>query len=326
MKRRTFLVLAAAFAAAPPIRGEQPVPSHRIGLLMPSTAAVTSNLTAAFEEGLREHGYVKGRNLAIEYRYSDDYPERIPELAAGLAQAGVAVIVTTTDTVVRTVMRHAAKVPIVMVNTSDPVGGGLVKDLAKPGGLVTGLTNLSPEIGRKRIELLKESVPALSRLVYLWDPELAGAVQSYREIEGAARLLGIDVRSAGVRRVEDIDAALAGVAASGGTGLIVQAPNPVLYTLRARIAAIANERRMPSMFNRYEYVVAGGLMSYGPDVPDMYRRAAAYVDAILKGRAPADLPVQQPTKFELSLNLKTAKTLGLTIPQSVQLRIDRVIE
>ena len=326
MKRRTLLAAAGAAVVVRSVRSTQPAALHRIGMLMPSTAAATGNLVAAFEQGLGEHGYVKGRNVAIDYRYSDDYPERIPELAADLGRAKVDAIVTTTDAVVRAVMQHTARIPIVMVNTSDPVGSGLVKDLAKPGGLVTGLTNLSPEIGRKRVELLKEAVPTLSRLVYLWNPDLAGATQSYRDIEAAVRLLGIRMLAAEVRRAEDIGIAFGSLDDARGTGLIVQAPNPMLYTQRDQITALARARQMPSMFNRHEYVAAGGLMSYGPDVPDMYRRAASYVDAILKGRTPADLPVQQPTKFELSINLGIAKALGLKIPQSIRLRVDRVIE
>ena len=254
MKRRAFIALAVAVLAAAPARGQQPAPPRRIGLLMPSTAAATTNLVAAFEEGLREHGYLKGRDVVIEYRYTDDRPERIPELAADLAQARVAAIVTTTDAVVRTVMRHTAQIPIVMVNTSDPGGSGLVKELAKPGGRVTGLTNLSPEIGGKRIELLKEAVPEMLRVVYLWNPDLAAAAQAYREIEAAVRLLRIEIRSAEVRRAEDVGIAFAALATGPGTGLIVQAPNPLLYSLRKQIAELANKRRIPSMFNRHEYV------------------------------------------------------------------------
>ena len=326
MKRRGFIALLGAVIAAATARGQQRAAPHRIGLLMPSTASATTNLVTAFEEGLREHGYLKGRDIVIEYRYSDDRPERIPDLAAGLAQARVAVIVTTTDAVVRTVMQHTAQVAIVMVNTSDPVGSGLVKELAKPGGRVTGLTNLSPEIGGKRIELLKEAIPQMLRVVYLWNPDLAGAGQAYREMEAAARRLRIEIRSAEVRRTEDIVVGFAALPTGPGAGLMVQAPNPLLYTVRKQIADLAIERRMPSMFNRHEYVEAGGLMSYGPNVADMYRRAGAYVDAILKGRMPADLPVQQPTQFDLSINLKSAKACGLTIPPSLVLRANRVVE
>ena len=323
---RPLLVAAAAICTASSAAdAQEPAKLRRIGLLMPSTQAATANLVAAFEEGLRERGYVKGQNIAVDYRYTGGEMERVPDLAAELVQAKVDVIVTTTDPVVRTVKQHAPAIPIVMVNTSDPVGGGLVASLAKPGGNVTGLTNASPEIGGKRIELLKETVPALSRVAYLWNPDLAGAAQVYRDIQAAGGTLNVAIESAEVRRVEDIEVAFAALTGPG-TALLVQAPNPLLYTRRKDIARRAGEKRMPSMFNRLEYVSAGGLMSYGPNVPHMYRRAAAYADSILKGARPGDLPVEQPSLFELTISLKTARALGLVIPQSVLIRANKVLE
>jgi putative ABC transport system substrate-binding protein len=320
------LVAAATIFAASSADAQEPAKLRRIGLLMPSTQAATTNLVAAFEEGLREHGYVKGQNVALHYRYSGGHADRVPHLAAELVQAKVEVIVTTTDPVVRTVKQHAGGMPIVMVNTSDPVGGGLVVSLAKPGGNVTGLTNFSPEISGKRIELLKEAVPGLSRVAYLWNPDLAGAAQVYRDIQAAGRTLNVAIQSAEVRRAEDIDVALAALAETPGTALLVQAPNPLLYTRRKDIAQRASEKRMPSMFNRHEYVSAGGLMSYGPNVPHMYRRAAGYVDSIFKGAQPGDLPVEQPSRFELTISLRTARALGLAVPHSVLMRANVVLE
>lgn len=318
------LVFAAALASAS--AQAQDARPRRIGLLMPSTPAATANLVAAFEEGLREHGYVKGESIAVEYRYSGGRSERIPELAAELAAANLEVIVTTTDAVARTVKQRAGGIPIVMVNTSDPVGSGLVASLSKPGGTVTGLTNFSPEISGKRIELLKEAVPRLARVAYLWNPDLAGSLKVYRDIETAARALGVAVASAEVRRAEDIESAFARLGDGPETALLVQAPNPLLYTRRKDIARRASAKRMASMFNRHEYVAAGGLMSYGPNVPDMYRRAGEYVDAILKGKRPGDLPVEQPRRFELTISLKTARALSLPIPRPLLLRASKVLE
>ena len=299
---------------------------RRIGLLMPSTPAATANLVAAFEEGLREHGYVNGKNAAIEYRYTEGRNERVPELTAELARADVEVIVTTTDAVVRTVRQHARSIPIVMVNTSDPVGNGLVESLAKPGGSVTGLTNFSPEISAKRIELLKEAVPALARVVYLWNPDLAGAAAVYRDVVRAGRALGIAIGSAEVRRAEDLEPAFASMGEGPQTAVLIQAPNPLLYTRRQAIARRAAEKRLPTMFNRREYVTAGGLMSYGPNVPEMYRRAAHFIQAIFGGASPAELPVEQPSRFELTLSVKSARALGLALPPSLLLRASEVLD
>lgn len=324
--RSALLFAPVLFVSAPGGAEAQDAKLRRIGVLMPSTPAATANLVAAFEEGLRERGYVKGKGIAVEYRYTGGRTGQVPELAGELVRARVEVIVTTTDAVVRTVKQHAPDVPIVMVNSSDPMGNGLVASLAKPGGNVTGLTNFSPEISAKRIELLKEAVPSLARVAYLWNPDLEGATQVYRDVEAAGRALGVAVVSAEVRRSEDIRAALAALGQGPGTALVVQAPNPLLYTKRNEIAQRASAKRMPSMFNRHEYVSAGGLMSYGPNVPDMYRRAADYVDAILKGGRAGDLPVEQPSRFDLTINLRSAKAMGLAIPQAVLMRASEVLE
>lgn len=251
--------------------------------------------------------------------------DRVSELTAELVRAGADVIVSTTDPVVRAIKQHAPATPIVMVNSSDPVGSGLVEALARPGGNVTGITNLSPEISAKRLELLRETVPGLVRVAYLWNPDLAGAAEVYREIQAAARALDLELRSAEARRAEDIEPAFTALADGSTAAVLVQAPNPVLYTARNRIAQLARSKRLPSMFNRSEYVAAGGLMSYGPNVPQMYRRAAGYVDAILKGARPGELPVEQPSAFELVVNTQTAKTLGIAVPRSVLLRADKVL-
>ncbi len=327
VRRRQFLIAAGALLIAPLVAdAQQATKVPRIGVLIPGTPAATANLIAAFEQGLREHGYLIGRNIVLDYRYSGGPIEPVPGLASELVRAEVNIIVTTTDAVVRAVKQHAQAIPIVMVNSSDPVGSGLVETLARPGANITGLTNFSPEVSGKRLQLLKETVPTLSRVAYLWNRDVAGAADIHREIETAARRLNVEIQSVEVRRAEDIDRAFAALPKGGDMALLVQAPNPVFYAMRTQISDLANARRLPSMFNRVEYVSDGGLMSYGPNVPEMYRRAAAYVDKILKGAKPADLPVEQPTKLELVINLKTAKALGLKIPPSILLRADRVIE
>lgn len=324
--RQRRLLLAAALAVALPrdARAQPPPRVRRIGILMPSTAAGTVNLVGALVQGLAERGYVEGRNVFLDYRYTEGRMERVPALTMELVRAKVEVIVSTTDPVIRAIQQHAPTMPIVMVNSSDPVGSGLVKTLARPGGNVTGLTNLSPEIIAKRMQLLREAVPQLERVAYLWNPDLPGAAEVYGEIAAAARTLKLEVRSAEARRPQDIDSALAALPRGPSTALLVQAPNPTLYTARNRIADRARELRLPSMFNRWEYVADGGLISYGPNVPQMYRRAAGYVDEILKGASPAELPVEQPSNFELTINTKTAKALGIAISRSVLLRADKV--
>jgi putative tryptophan/tyrosine transport system substrate-binding protein len=295
-------------------------------MLMPSTAAGTANLVAAFEQGLLDLGYQRGRNIVVEYRFTDGRAEKLTEFAAELEKIGVAVIVTTTDAVVRTVAEQTRSVPIVMVNTADPIGNGLVKTLAQPSGRITGLTNFSPEISAKRVELLKQAVPGLTAVAYLWSSEIAGALPVYEEVEIAARRLGLHVQALEVQQRADVERMLARFSMPGPAGLLVQAPNPMLYTERALICRLAAAQRLPSMFNRVEYLAAGGLMSYGPNVPAMFHRAAAYVDKILKAARPATLPVEQPTSFELALNLRTMRALGIDVPPALVARVDRVID
>jgi putative ABC transport system substrate-binding protein len=325
MHRRRLLAVVTMVLALPEFARAQPaIKLRRVGVLMPSTPAATADLAAAFEQGLRERGYVPGRDLLVEYRYSEGRLDRVQALTRELVDgARVEVIVSTTDSVVQAIKRHAPDTPIVMVNTSDPVGNALVKTLARPQGTVTGVTNLSPEIGAKRLQLLKESVPGLAQVAYLWNPGLAGASDVRAELEAAAFKLKLELRSLEARRVEDIAPALAAIGRGPPTAVLVQAPNPVFYTERRRIAELAQAQRLPSMFNRWEYVAAGGLMSYGPDVPDMYRRAAAYVDQIFKGARPGELAVEQPSRFELAINLHTAQALGIAVPHSVLGRADR---
>lgn len=289
---------------------------------MPSTASRTTGLVAAFRQGLRELGY--GEDLRVLYRYSEGSAEQVRKIAGELARDEVPIIVTTTDAVARAVAREAPRAAIVMVNASDPVGTGLVASLAHPAGKVTGLTNFSPEISGKRIELLKECVPTLARVAYLLNPDLPGAQAVLKEVKDAADRFALEVLPLEARKAADISAAL-GELPARATGLLVQSPNPLLYTERALVCRLARARRVPSIFNRVEYVQAGGLLSYGPNVADMYRRAARYVDRILKGARPGDLPVEQPSKFELAINLETARVLGVAVPRQLLGRAGTVV-
>jgi putative tryptophan/tyrosine transport system substrate-binding protein len=275
---------------------------------------------------LRELGYVEGKTFVLEIRYGEGRAERIPELARELVGLKLDVIVTATDVAIAAVKRETQTIPIVMGNSTDPVGTGFVASLAHPGGNITGLSSISPELSGKRLELLKEVVPGVSRVAFLWNPDVRGALLDYKETEGAAGSLRVQLQSVEVVRAEDFDRAFSAVTKERAQALIMPAANPLGFANRGQIATFAQKNRLPSIYAQREYVDAGGLMSYGPSTPDMDRRAATYVDKILKGTKPADLPVEQPRKFELVINLKTAKQIGLTIPPNVLARADTVIK
>jgi putative ABC transport system substrate-binding protein len=298
----------------------------KIGVLFPTNPSVTAHLLEAFSQGLREHGYVDGKNFVLERRYGEAKAERISELARELVSLKVDVIVTATDIAIAAVKQQTSTIPIVMANSTDPVGTGFVASLARPGGNVTGNSTMSPELSAKRLELLREVVPGLSRVAFLWNPDVRGAVLDYNETEAAARLLGLQLQSVEVVRGEDFDRAFSAVTKGRSQAFIMPARNPVGFANRGQIASLAQKNRLPSMYGQEEYVDAGGLMSYGPNNADLWRRAAVYVDKILKGTKPADLPVERPTKLELVINLKTAKQIGLTIPPNVLARADKVIK
>jgi putative tryptophan/tyrosine transport system substrate-binding protein len=317
---------AVLFALCLPANAQQPKKIAKIGYLLPSTPAAAAHLLEAFRQGLRELGYVEGKTLVLELRYGEARTERLPELARELVGLKVDVIVTATDVAIAVVKRETQTIPIVMANSTDPVGTGFVASLARPGGNVTGLSSISPELSGKRLELLREVVPGLSRVAFLWNPDIRGAVLDYNETEGAARMLGLRVQSVEVVRAEDLDRAFSAVTKERAQALIMPAANPVGFAKRGQIASFAQKNRLPSIYAQKEYVDAGGLMSYGPSTPDMHRRAATYVDKILKGRKPADLPVEQPMKFEFVINLKTAKQIGLMIPPNVLAKADKVIK
>jgi putative ABC transport system substrate-binding protein len=275
---------------------------------------------------LRELGYIEGQNIAIEYRYAEGKLDRLPNLAGELVGLKVDVIVVGGSTATRAAKNVTKLVPIVMAHGSDPVELGFVASLARPGGNITGLTHLAPELGGKRLELLKDIIAQLSRGGVLTDPGTQGHGPQIKELEVAARVLGLQLQSVEVPRSEDFDRAFSAIMNERSQALIVPGFNPLAFANRGQIASFAEKNKLPSMFGQNEYVDAGGLMSYGPNNADLWRRAATFVDKILKGAKPADLPVEQPMKFELVINLKTAKQIGLTIPPNVLARADKVIK
>ncbi len=328
--RRTFLAGTGAVLLAAPLAAEaQPAARiARIGCLGIDLAADPANRDA-FLQNLRALGYVEGRNLAIEYRDAKGKPERFPALAAELAALKVDVIVTFGGTAAALGAKQATRIiPIVFHAVGDPVPDGLVASLARPGGNVTGLSLAAPELVGKWLELLKQAVPGVNRVALLLKRDAAPdpTIQAYLKAgEGAASSLGMQLQVVEARGPEDFDRAFADMS-KARAGALAIVSTPVFNSARRRLVEQAARNRLPSVYSLRMYVDAGGLMSYGPDVREMARRAAAYVDKILKGAKPADLPVEQPTKFELVINLKTAKALGLTIPPSLLGRADEIIQ
>jgi len=313
------------FARPPPPQQPKKVP--RIGYLSATDPAPESARSEAIRLALRELGYIEGQNIALEYRYAEGKPDRYPELAAELVRLKVDIIVEAGGGPVIRAAKNATKtIPIVMSGAGiDPVGAGLVQSLARPGGNVTGITNLTRELGGKRLELLKEAVPKVARVAVLYEPALPGSAHEVKEVlPVAARALKLTLRSWEVRDAGGFETIFTALNKKRPDGLYVTG-GPLINANGKRIAGFALMNRLPSMYNRREAVDAGGLMSYGADIADSYRRVAYFVDRILKGAKPADLPVEQPTKFELVINLKTAKQIGVTIPPEVLARADKVI-
>jgi len=281
--------------------------------------------SAVFRQGLRDLGYTEGKNVLVEYRSAEGKLDRIPSLVAELVQLKVDVLVSGNLPAIRAAKEATKSIPIVILTVQDPVATGIVHSLARPGGNITGLTSLVRDLSGKRLELLKEVVPGMSRVGVLWDTNAPGPVIGFKEYETAARALKIQLQSLEVRDPNpDLEAAFQ-AAAKGRADALVAIRNPVLVRYTKRIADLAIKNRLPSMWERSNFVEAGGLMFYGAKDTELYRRAATYVDKILKGAKPADLPIEQPTKFELVINLKTAKQIGLTIPPNVLARADKVI-
>jgi len=327
MNRRAFLsaVMGGVFATPRAAGAQQLSKVPRIGLLGTDSPAGAANRLEDFRQGLRDLGYVEGQNIAIEYRWAEGRVERVPDLAAQLVGLKVDVIVATSSPMALAAKKATRTIPIVFVTAADPVASGLVAGIARPGGNVTGVSLLAPEIVARQLQLLKEAVPTVSRVAVLSNPGNSYTTLLVKEIEAAARSLGVRVEIVEVRGVDAFDSAFSAVTKARPGALFVLF-DPMFFAHRKRIAEIANKNRLPAMYPHKEYAEAGGLIAYGVDLRDNFRRAATYVDKILKGAKPADLPVEQPAKFELVINLKTAKALGLTIPPSLLQRADQVIE
>jgi putative ABC transport system substrate-binding protein len=326
VKRREFMTLVAGAAAASPfaLSAQQPSQLPTIGFLGSGTPVADSPWTTPFVARLHELGWTEGRTVVIEYRWGEEIPERYAAIAAEFVRLKVAVIVTEGTVPVSAAKRATADIPIVFAAAGDPIGAGLVASLARPGGNVTGLSVQHPESAAKRLELLRELVPNLHRLAILIHVGNPATALDQRKVEAAASTLGLEVVIAEVRHPHDIAPAIE--AAKSRADALYVATDPLLNTDRIRIGALAIAARLPTMCGIREYVEAGGLASYGPHIPDLFRRAADYVDKILRGAKPADIPVEQPTKFTLTINLATAKALGLRIPESLLVRADEVIE
>jgi putative tryptophan/tyrosine transport system substrate-binding protein len=313
------LLLTLSFAQA-----QQSKKIPRIGFLAVLPSSAISAWTDAFRQGLRELGYVEGKNIVIEWRYAEGKLDRLPALAAELVRLKVDVIVSAGSTATRAVKEATSTIPIVMSQDSDPVGNGFVASLARPGGNITGLATLAPELSGKQLELLKEVVPKLSRVTVLGTSTQPGYAQWLREVKLAAGAFGVQLQYLDVLSPKDIEIAFREANKGRAEAVLVQA-SPVFMSQRIQIVDLAIKSRLPAIYPQTEYTEAGGLMYYGANTPDLYGRAATYVDKILKGVKPADLPVEQPTKFELIINLRAAKQIGLTIPPTVLARADRVI-
>jgi len=313
------------FALSYSASAQQPTKIPRVAYLTAVSSSVNPARYEAFRQGLRELGYVEGKNIVIESRYAEGKPDRISMLAAELVRLKVDVIVTGGAIVTRAAKEATATIPIIMAQDTDPVGNGFVASLARPGGNITGLATLAPEISGKRLELLKEIIPKLSRVAVLGTSSLAGDTQSLKETELAARVLKVKFQYLDVLGPKDIETVFRAAIKEHADAVLVLT-SPVINSQRTQLVELAAKSRLPAIYPFPEYVEAGGLMSYGVSFTELARRAATYVDKILKGAKPADLPVEQPKKFEFVINLKAAKQIGLTIPPNVLARADKVIK
>jgi ABC-type uncharacterized transport system substrate-binding protein len=322
-RRRFLLACGIGILSTPRLARAQPT-TRRIGWLSPASSATATPLFDAFRQGLREHGWLEGQNIAIEYRWAEAKVERLSELALQLVRLKVEVIVTSGDSGVRAARQATGTIPIVMAVSGDPVGAGYVASLARPGGNITGLSYLSPDLSAKLLEFLKEMLPSVSRVAVLWNAANPVKALDFKETQRAARLLGLTIQSVEVRALSDLDAALATISRARSDALLTLV-DELINQLPERIASYAARNHLPSVYGDRRHVEAGGLMSYGPSLAGMFKRAAMYVDRILKGRNPADLPVEEPSQFELVINLKTAKALGVAIQPSLVQRADHVV-
>ena len=327
MKKKIFIspLLTVFLITGSLAEAQQPKKIPRIGFLSASSSSADRPADEAFQRGLRDLGWVKGQNIVIDYRYAEGKPDRLPDLAVELVRLQVDIIVTAGEFAIRRAKQATKTIPIVMANSGDPVGSGLVANLAHPGGNITGLSILSPELSGKALEFLKESFPKVVRVAIVWNPNNAVKVLDFKEAQAAAAKLGVQLQSLEVRGPKDFESAFKSAIKERADALTVRAEAVTLFH-RKQVVDFAVTRRLLAIYELSEFVEAGGLMAYGPSQSDNFRRAAIYVDKILKGAKPADLPVEQPMKFELVINLKAAKQIGLTIPPNVLAQADTVIK
>ena len=323
MRRRTFIAALGGAAAWPLVaRAQQAVKVYRVGFFSAGSEAPSDFV---FSDALRELGWIEGKNIIIEPLYAENRIDRLPELAAELVYRNVDLIVAPGTLAPLAAKRATTTIPIVMAAAGDPLGSGLVVSLAHPGGNVTGLSLMAPDLGGKRLQMVKELLPAVSRVAVVWNAANPYSALVFKETQDAGQSLGIQIQSAEVRDPNDFDGAFA-AAIGEHADAIITVEDPLTVNYRRQIADFAIKSRLPTMHGIKEFIVVGGLMSYGANIPDLFRRSAGYVDRILKGEKPADMPVEQPTKFEFVINLNTAKALGLTVPPTLLATADEVIE
>jgi putative ABC transport system substrate-binding protein len=321
----SILVIVAHLTVGVVAAAQQPARIPRIGILAGASASNVSPRVEAFRQRLRELGYVEEKNIVIEYRYAKGKRERLPDLAAELVRLKVDVIVAFSPAAILAAKKASPTIPIVFASVGDPVGDGLVSSLARPGGNITGLSAMSPDLDGKRLELLKEAFPKVARVAFLWPSGGTRGNLTLTDMEAAAKALGLKLLSLPVRGLDDFESAFARAKRDGAQALITT-PNSLIITQQRQLLDFAAKNRLPAMYTNSEFVEADGLMSYAPNLADQWRRAADFVDKILKGTKPAEIPVEQPTKFEFAINVKAAKQIGLTIPPKVLARADKVIK
>ena len=321
----SILVAAVLLAVTVIAEAQQSTKVPQIGFLSLGSVASMASRVNAFQNGLREHGYVEDRNIHVEYRYADGDQNRLRQFAAELVSLKVDAVVTGGSLATRPAMQATSTIPVIMAYDANPVESGVVTSLARPGGNITGLTSLTHDLSGKRLELIKEAVPKLSRVAVFVNPSEPSLASSLKEFEAVAKVLGVTVYPFEIRSAEDIDKGFQ-AATNIRAGALMAISDPITFTNRKRVADLAIKNRLPSIHGQIQFIDAGALMVYGPDESDMYRRAVKFVDKILKGAKPADLPVEQPMKFEFIINLKTAKQIELTIPPNVLARADKVIK
>jgi putative ABC transport system substrate-binding protein len=327
MNRRPVLTLFAAlfFFVVPAAVDAQTAKINRIGFISPASSSSMASRIAAFNAELRDLGYVEGRNMAMEYRWGEGKDSNLARFAAELVDLNLDVIVVHGVAAAQAVRKASSTIAVICFGCGDVLSTGLVSKLSRPDGNITGTTIVAPDLAGKRLQLLQQAVPKLALLGVLWNRDNPVATQELKETEEAARSLGVEIQSKGIRQANDLEAAIASMSKSHADAMVVLS-DAMLYGKRAEIAALAIANQLPATSFAAEFARAGGLMAYGPDLIALSRRAATYVDKILKGAKPADLPIEQPTKFELSVNLKTARALQLTVPSSLLVRADEIIE